>query len=629
MSNAFRESQTHTFRNQVVFVTGFGVIADQPFQIGSENTTNSLVITYNQIVPLGGISGYDTHISTGDADARYVNITGNETVDGKKTFSDITYIDKIESIINKEEAGPRIYVNSGLLYDWNGSLIANWSDGLLLSNPTTTSLDWKNRILSGDWNILGTIRISGNSVATGESAQGDFVTNTEFLQYSGAADNRYVNITGNETINGNKTFNDIVYIDKIESLANQEEAGPRVYVDAAELYDINGSLIANWSNGTLLSNSVTTSLDWKNRILSGNWNILGSLRMSGVSVSTGSNGVDDNRWKANNSDIFYTYGSGANAISGSGCVGIGTAPRFGASLHIRTPFSGSVGLSHTGILVQRGWGWPQSNAYISCINENNSVEFKVDGWGRVWVPSFLYVGFPASINFSTTIPLTLTGSNTTLGDFYTDAVNQPQSLFRFRSRGSQFMYFGINYTGNTTKYIYLNGNADSKNPMLVIDSNLDGQGNVGINNNFPIEKLDVSGNILASGIKANHLLTISGNPVLTGNNSDFITTGIYYRPTQLYSGFNPIVIDWSSGNCFKYMLTGNVNFSFSNNRDGQTIVVMVANTGNKNFSGIWPSNIHWSNNTIPTQTSGSKADIYTFINIFTGIYGSVVQNFWN
>src|SRR5690606_28415846 len=121
-------------------------------------------------------------------------------------------------------------------------------------------------------------------------------------------------------------------------------------------------------------------------------------------------------------------------------------------------------------------------------------------------------------------------------------------------------------TGNTTKYIYLNGNADSENPMLVIDSNLDGQGNVGINNNFPIEKLDVSGNILASGIKANHLLTISGNPVLTGNNSDFITTGIYYRPTQLYSGFNPIVIDWSSGNCFKYILTGNVNFSFSNNR---------------------------------------------------------------
>lgn len=120
-----------------------------------------------------------------------------------------------------------------------------------------------------------------------------------------------------------------------------------------------------------------------------------------------------------------------------------------------------------------------------------------------------------------------------------------------------------------------------------------------------------------------------GSGFVSLSTGSYITTGTYYKPTQLYSGVNPITIDWSSGNCFKYILTGNVRFSFNNTRDGQTIVVGMSNTGTKNYSGFWPSNVHWPSDITPQQSSGSKMDIYTFISLHTGIYGNAVQGFGN
>lgn len=118
--------------------------------------------------------------------------------------------------------------------------------------------------------------------------------------------------------------------------------------------------------------------------------------------------------------------------------------------------------------------------------------------------------------------------------------------------------------------------------------------------------------------------------IITGDNqSGIITTGIYFQPTQLVTGFGNTTINWSSGNVFKYTLTGNTTFSFSNNRDGQTIVVGVGNTGALIYTCTWPSTVLWPAGTAPTLTAGAKMDIFTFINIYTGIYGNAVQNFVN
>lgn len=86
-----------------------------------------------------------------------------------------------------------------------------------------------------------------------------------------------------------------------------------------------------------------------------------------------------------------------------------------------------------------------------------------------------------------------------------------------------------------------------------------------------------------------------------------------------------LAIDWSTGLVFKKTLGANSTFTFSNTKDGQTIVVALTNTAS-NYTVTWPT-VSWSGGSAPTQTIGAKTDVYTFIKIGSTIYGSVVQNF--
>lgn len=132
----------------------------------------------------------------------------------------------------------------------------------------------------------------------------------------------------------------------------------------------------------------------------------------------------------------------------------------------------------------------------------------------------------------------------------------------------------------------------------------------------------------ATGLNVLSALKISGQSVITGGST----------PTRFYTGkatgtfsntIGQFTLDWSSGDTFNYTLTGHTKFNFKNDKDGQTIVFAVANTGNGAYSGIWPGNVRWPSNTIPTQTTGSLAyiDIYTFIKMGSGIYANVVPSF--
>lgn len=84
-------------------------------------------------------------------------------------------------------------------------------------------------------------------------------------------------------------------------------------------------------------------------------------------------------------------------------------------------------------------------------------------------------------------------------------------------------------------------------------------------------------------------------------------------------------IDWSVAQTFSKTLAANSTFTFSNVTDGRTIVIAVTNTAS-NYTLSWPS-VKWAGNVTPTQTIGSKTDIYTCVKIGTPIYCSVVQNF--
>lgn len=85
-------------------------------------------------------------------------------------------------------------------------------------------------------------------------------------------------------------------------------------------------------------------------------------------------------------------------------------------------------------------------------------------------------------------------------------------------------------------------------------------------------------------------------------------------------------IDWSQGQTFRGVLTGNTTFTFSNAVDGQTIVVDVAQTGTNTYTVTWPS-MKWPAGTAPTMTTGAAtSDITTIVDVNGTFKGVSAQN---
>ena len=133
----------------------------------------------------------------------------------------------------------------------------------------------------------------------------------------------------------------------------------------------------------------------------------------------------------------------------------------------------------------------------------------------------------------------------------------------------------------------------------------------------------LSGNwtINNTGIVTSPQLIATGNNLQNQINNLTTGGGIGSVSSVLFSNN----IDWSAANTFYVSgLTGANTINFSNTKDGQVISVMIPAT----FSGFitWPTNVKWPNSLIPTPTSGGR-DVYSFIKINTGIYGTVIQNY--
>jgi hypothetical protein len=95
-------------------------------------------------------------------------------------------------------------------------------------------------------------------------------------------------------------------------------------------------------------------------------------------------------------------------------------------------------------------------------------------------------------------------------------------------------------------------------------------------------------------------------------------------PTYTTATIPSLAIDWAAADIHYKTLAANSTFTFSNAANGKQIVVALTNTAS-NYTVAWPT-VAWTAATSPTQTVGAKTDIYTFIQINSVIYGSVVQN---
>lgn len=109
------------------------------------------------------------------------------------------------------------------------------------------------------------------------------------------------------------------------------------------------------------------------------------------------------------------------------------------------------------------------------------------------------------------------------------------------------------------------------------------------------------------------------------NTAEIVESGLIPSPraTVVIPASN---IDWSASNTFSKTLSANTTFTFSNDTDGQTIVVAITNTAG-NYTVAWPAAVQWSGGTEPVQTIGAFTDVITFVKIGSTIYGSSVQNF--
>jgi len=133
---------------------------------------------------------------------------------------------------------------------------------------------------------------------------------------------------------------------------------------------------------------------------------------------------------------------------------------------------------------------------------------------------------------------------------------------------------------------------------------------------------------------------ISGDVSILGNSGLYVSgdlkvqSGISYNPSY-YTG-DDTVINWASGNLLYKNLSNVTNYNFTNVTEGQTLTMYVSNTtvsdhtpqfisGAPENAVRWPADTEGNNG--PPKVASKKTNVYTFININTGIFTSYLTGY--
>lgn len=84
-------------------------------------------------------------------------------------------------------------------------------------------------------------------------------------------------------------------------------------------------------------------------------------------------------------------------------------------------------------------------------------------------------------------------------------------------------------------------------------------------------------------------------------------------------------IDWSLANVFQKAISTNETYTFSNDVDGKTIVVMIHNNSGADVDVDFPT-AYWSGGTEITTVPAGTRNVYTFIKIGTDVFATVNDN---
>ena len=189
----------------------------------------------------------------------------------------------------------------------------------------------------------------------------------------------------------------------------------------------------------------------------------------------------------------------------------------------------------------------------------------------------------------------------------------------------------VNQTNTATLYVttsanvgtYLTANSTVVNAISLTTANLNvttntatlGQlisyanGNIGISNTSPADKLSINGTTFFTGNS-----NITGNQVRTGRLVEGMTNNATATGT--------VTLDLSTRNVFNLTLTGSTTIVFSNppsagNAQMITIITRQDATGSRTLT--WPASVKWSYTQTPViTTTPNYADVFTLMTIDGG-----------
>lgn len=152
-----------------------------------------------------------------------------------------------------------------------------------------------------------------------------------------------------------------------------------------------------------------------------------------------------------------------------------------------------------------------------------------------------------------------------------------------------------------------------------------------------LKQTSVGGAVTVAQLACSDLSGVATSCSTDTTNATNITSGTLSAsvvPAPTTNAVASTSIDWSAlrktGGVYTKTLAANTTFTFANMNAGQNIIVRLTNSAS-NWTVTWPqasgNTVLWSGSTVPTQTTGAKVDVWTFIYDGVNIYGSVLQDF--
>ena len=527
--------------------TGNFITSSQTGQFVSTGSTGNFIISSQtgQFVGTGQTGNFVTSSQTGifitglvvrpSNTGAFLDTGSSQTINSLKNFLTRPTVNGTGVLLSGEASALNTGSLTGVFYPLN-------------SNPSgyITGVDLTNYVTKSSTGIFVTTGQTGNFITASQTgafvstgSTGSFITASQTGQFVGTGQ------TGN-FVTG--------------SVIRPSETGSFITTSQT------GQFVSTGSTGSFITGAVVRPSETGAFITTGQTGVFITSSQTGQFVGTGSTGsfVTGSVVRPSETGAFLTTGSTGNFITSSQTgqfVSTGATGSFVTGSVVRPSETGNfITTSQTGRFVGTGaTGGFAVNTQVVFITGNQDVSGIKNFYSRPTVNGTGVLLSGEATALPTTILYTtgnqIKSGRLTIGDTIVDS-NYPYTLSLQSNNNNTWLeilnnsgahkgvFFGIE-GNNFEQYNWQGGditfftaeNAEAGYARLIIKND----GKVGIGTNSPSEKLDVSGNIKASGATFNTRPTVNGTGVLLSGEASAVNTGsltgVFYPLNSNPSGY--------------------------------------------------------------------------------------------